>query len=996
MSPQESTQRSASVSESIVMGVLAALALAPPGFVVSLSWEWVRQHPWVAALAVAVYWVLLGVVTMIGRVGRDVADRWVKRLADRVDQAVSALVMGHRRVYLRKSKVDARDLELQGVATLPAFTPWLAQIYADVSLDPRATNSLGEDLRTRWERGRRRPLDYFLSREATGVFTIAGYPGSGKTSLLRHAMATRCERRFLRRRELPVLLYLRDHVDSILDETNPVGIADLAVSVPWLTGKVPASWLQRRLEKEKCLVMFDGLDEVGDAVTRRRVAEWMYGQIKQHESNMYVITSRPHGYDDNVLRNTTRLHIRGFTVDQVGQFIRRWYYEIERRADVRPEAEVRDAAALSANDLLERLRRRPALHDLASNPLLLTMIANVHKYRGALPGSRAELYREMCEMLLVRRREETGVINPVMASLTTAQRSLIVTRLALAMMDSRVRDIEAESARNTVDQALQRIPADVTAADVLTDLVEGGMLIVRRPDTYAFPHLTLQEYMASMELSQNRRVDLLAERVDDPWWRETLLLWTESRDASDVIEACLQSTSIHALSLAFECAERPREIDPRLHTRLNDLLQAPLDTDDSGRALVAAVKISHDLHEVISLGDGLAVCARPVNNALWGLYEADLRSNGYRPAPDDRPHGPPDAAVRGVSRWDAERFIDWVNSFFDDGTAYRLPTVGELREPATSMAVDMRHSPVWAVGRTGVVLHCNDLVDDPRQVKGSLLTGMVRADRKSTGTHLLVALAYYRASRSTAGDFLSRFDHALDFERVFGFATSHDEGTDTDPHLSRALNYVLARIRLLDGELPADLGSDGSLARVMEADMVGQFTRRGLLPEKLGKIDRMVIRAYLVMAVMWLDQATTAWTGQALTDLDAHLAKLVTRSAHVSTVESHHVIARLRRAERLVRQGADDGLRALVARVIDDAVTVTTPFLSRRGPYDTAAAEGARMALVAATAAVERFTRSGTTEVLDLLRGAIHSMYLLQARVDQRVLPSEMLLLARA
>ncbi|MEU7661934.1 hypothetical protein AB0B60_26120, partial [Streptomyces lincolnensis] len=32
-----------------------------------------------------------------------------------------------------------------------------------------------------------------------------------------------------------------------------------------------------------------------------------------------------------------------------------------------------------------------------ANPLLLTMIANVHRYRGQLPGSRAELYAEMCD-----------------------------------------------------------------------------------------------------------------------------------------------------------------------------------------------------------------------------------------------------------------------------------------------------------------------------------------------------------------------------------------------------------------------------------------------------------------------------------------------------------------------------------------------------------------------------------------------------------------------
>ena len=36
---------------------------------------------------------------------------------------------------------------------------------------------------------------------------------------------------------------------------------------------------------------------------------------------------------------------------------------------------------------MRRLKQAPALYDLTVNPLLLTMIANVHRYRGTLPGS---------------------------------------------------------------------------------------------------------------------------------------------------------------------------------------------------------------------------------------------------------------------------------------------------------------------------------------------------------------------------------------------------------------------------------------------------------------------------------------------------------------------------------------------------------------------------------------------------------------------------------
>jgi predicted NACHT family NTPase len=42
---------------------------------------------------------------------------------------------------------------------------------------------------------------------------------------------------------------------------------------------------------------------------------------------------------------------------------------------------------------------------LAVNPLLLTMVCMVHRYHGALPGSRSQLYGEICQVLLERWRQ---------------------------------------------------------------------------------------------------------------------------------------------------------------------------------------------------------------------------------------------------------------------------------------------------------------------------------------------------------------------------------------------------------------------------------------------------------------------------------------------------------------------------------------------------------------------------------------------------------------
>ncbi len=99
--------------------------------------------------------------------------------------------------------------------------------------------------------------------------------------------------------------------------------------------------------------------------------------------------------------------VRPFTAEQVQLFLDRWYLAAERHATGASGRTARRAVRMRARESAARLtsllEEHPALHDLAVNPLLLTMIATAHRYRGALPGSRADLYGEICQVLLSRR-----------------------------------------------------------------------------------------------------------------------------------------------------------------------------------------------------------------------------------------------------------------------------------------------------------------------------------------------------------------------------------------------------------------------------------------------------------------------------------------------------------------------------------------------------------------------------------------------------------------
>ena len=264
-------------------------------------------------------------------------------------------------------------------------------------------------------------------------------------------MAGNRQRKYRLRSYIPVLLFLRDHVAAITE--NPaIKLGTLAQN--HLTKQFPKlkpspDWFERQLENGKCLVLLDGLDEVADKEKRQVISQWVDDQIRNYTGCPFVITSRPQGYRDAPLqRANIVIEVQGFDSQQVKSFVNNWYLANEIVASGNASAkkpvteEIQEQATKGANDLLQRLRNQPSLSALTVNPLLLTMIAMVHRYHGALPGSRSELYNEICEVLLGRWRQARGVKD----NLTSAQKRAVLQPLAAAMMKSKVREISATEA----------------------------------------------------------------------------------------------------------------------------------------------------------------------------------------------------------------------------------------------------------------------------------------------------------------------------------------------------------------------------------------------------------------------------------------------------------------------------------------------------------------------------------------------------------------------
>jgi hypothetical protein len=429
--------------------------------------------------------------------------------------------------------------------------------------------------------------------------------------------------------------------------------------------------------------MLDGLDEVADPETRKKVVKWVEDQMAAYGKNRFVITSRPHGYLTNPLSGVTVLEVRPFASGQVRRFVHNWYVANEVMSAQKDDPGVRMAAEEGAEDLLRRVRSTAALSCMAVNPLLLTMIATVHRYRSALPRRRVELYAEICDVFLGARQQAKGLE----LELTPAQKKFALQPLAFQMMCQEGREILLDEAAEAVSEPLAQVIGQVSGEDFLK-MIENtsGLLLERESALYGFAHKTFQEYLVATHVQESVLESDLVTRVDDSWWHETIRLYVAQTDATPVIAACLADDppSVPALTLAIECIEEARGVQPEVRERLNTVLEQGVeDPDPERRGIVAEALLALRLRRMVRADEDTYVDNSLITHAEYQLFLDEQRALGKYYQPDHwqdyqfaTDHGR--VPVVGVRPSDAVAFCEWLTEREAGEWRYRPPMPGEV------------------------------------------------------------------------------------------------------------------------------------------------------------------------------------------------------------------------------------------------------------------------------------------------------------------------------
>ena len=373
---------------------------------------------------------------------------------------------------------------------------------------------------------------------------VLGDPGAGKSTILDYltieytkpAPRTKSRLHFLsflvpfKRRpssSCPIYLPLRrclqnneTLLDDILDPTTEI----LPTAV---RKKMPKNFIGRCLDRKRAILLLDGLDEVADEAAYKSAVQKVNDFVQLYPGNKVIVTCRYAGWRGGLHRDFQVFTVLPLDSQQQQDFIHKWYaaiYQYTAYGTPQTKSNIQKHAEEEANELLSLLRVKDRLRELASNPLILSLICLVYKQEQNLPRGRAALYEECLKVLLGHwDREDKALAQKVP---TTEQKKLLLRRVAYRMHSNGIKEVDRDILEQWVSEFLPDVGSQIVPAEIVRQIeVRSGLMVERSIDKLTFSHLTFQEFLVVDYFKVEQYENIPLTHITD-WssWREPILL----------------------------------------------------------------------------------------------------------------------------------------------------------------------------------------------------------------------------------------------------------------------------------------------------------------------------------------------------------------------------------------------------------------------------------------------------------------------------------------
>jgi len=328
--------------------------------------------------------------------------------------------------------------------------------------------------------------------ECSRFVILAGTGGLGKSMMMRHLLLNSIEN-YTELLTIPVFIPLKDfdeNVDNLFDYVFS--------KIMSLFGSITEEQFEEVLEKGKCLLLFDGLDEIGSTYAKRFERE-LESFTDKYPDNCFVISSRPY---------QTFISYSRFTVLQLRPFSKQQALMLIDNLEFRPdEPIIKEKFRTALNESLYKTH-----YTFIQNPLLLTIMLLTFEQYAEVPSKMHLFYREAFAALSVKHDASKGAYKRNLKTGLTADRfaDYFAELCSRSYHDERFEMIEDEFAKyyNALKERDKLNDITTTADDYLYDLCSNMCLMYFESGKYHFTHRSFQEYFCALYFSKQKDKNL--------------------------------------------------------------------------------------------------------------------------------------------------------------------------------------------------------------------------------------------------------------------------------------------------------------------------------------------------------------------------------------------------------------------------------------------------------------------------------------------------------
>ncbi len=357
---------------------------------------------------------------------------------------------------------------------------------------------------------------------------VLGKPGAGKTTFLKY-LAIQCANSKVLRERVPIFITLKQFAET----QNQPALITYIKQILTDCGVTEAQAMEI-INQGKGLILLDGLDEVKEEDSDR-ILNQIQQFTEQYHANSFVLTCRI-AAREYTFEKFTEVEVADFDDQQIQTFVSKWF-----------QAKASDLA----DYFIEQLEGNEPIKELATNPLLLTLLCIEFEDSGEFAANRSELYSRAIHTLLRKWDAKRRIKREqVYKKLSVQRKEDLLSEVAFVTFKGgdyffKQRDVEqyiADYIRNLPDAKTDPEALLLDSEAVLKSIeAQHGLLVERARGIYSFSHLTFQEYFTAREIIAKADLEELANCITEKRWREVFLLMPGMmRDASTLMQLMKQ------------------------------------------------------------------------------------------------------------------------------------------------------------------------------------------------------------------------------------------------------------------------------------------------------------------------------------------------------------------------------------------------------------------------------------------------------------------------